>query len=226
MCFHRTPGPVTGGAEVTGSRTMLPPITKKRLKQQPAGAQSSSKPAADPAPTAAATRYGTTATAAFVELRKPLTLSWDVELGPIVGGASTEVGGGTAGGVAELETTPATPQRVAAVGGETVAEKEGTVEEDSEEGGGGGGGGGKGVAEGNIAAEEDAEEGGSKDTVTMAAGEKGGVRGESGDTAAVGISGGERRGTMTAAESGGGSFECRRVRDPAWARLVFADRKR
>ncbi|CAN0476520.1 unnamed protein product, partial [Ectocarpus sp. 12 AP-2014] len=31
---------------------------------------------------------------------------------------------------------------------------------------------------------------------------------------------------MTAAAVGGGSIECRRVRDPTWARLVFADRKR
>ncbi|CAM9821116.1 unnamed protein product, partial [Ectocarpus fasciculatus] len=212
---NRTPGPVTGGAEVTGPRTMLPPSTKKPLKQQPAGAQPFSKPAADSAPTAAAaTRYGTNATAAFVELRKPLALSWDVELAPIVGGASAEAGGGIAGAVAEREAAPATPQTVAAVGGEAVVEKKGKAEEDSE---GGGGGGRKGVAEGKIAAEQDP-----KDVVTTAEGENGRL----GDGEAGGTSWGARRGTMTAAAVGGGSFECRRVRDPAWVRLVFADRKR
>ncbi|CAN0221310.1 unnamed protein product, partial [Ectocarpus sp. 8 AP-2014] len=204
---NRTPGPVTGTAEITGSRTMLPPSTKKRLKQEPAGAQSSSRPAADPAPAAAATRHGTTATtAAFVELRKPLALSWEVELGPIVGGAGAEAGGGTAGAVAERETTPATPQRAEAVGGEPVVVRKGT--------------------EGKIAVEEDAEGGSPKDTVTTAVGENGGVQGRLGDGEAGGTSEGGRRGTITAASVGGGSFECRRVRVPTWARLVFADRKR
>ncbi|CAM9911722.1 unnamed protein product, partial [Scytosiphon promiscuus] len=87
---NRTPGPLTGGAEVTGSRTfLLPSRVKRHPRKAPVAGYTASGPvvAFDPATADAAAIKNTTAApasaataAVFMELRKPLELAWNVEL--------------------------------------------------------------------------------------------------------------------------------------------------
>lgn len=80
---NRTLGPLTGGAEVTGSSNMLPPAHPEREPPSAASGAPASGPgqggnrpsSATPAPTS-------TGSGAFVELKEPLLLAWNISLVP------------------------------------------------------------------------------------------------------------------------------------------------
>lgn len=184
---------------------MLPPSLKRR--DPAAGARYSIFSAAgDAGPPAAA------AAAVFMELRKPLLLSWDVVLAPTVPEEAEH--GQTAGSGVELTTVAAGEEAtvVAVVVVEGEDEVEGRV------------GAGK---KASTAVEGGSGEGGdeTKD-LCVNRGRGGGGEGEG-----AGAARGERGATAGTQEEDEGArgetgFECARPRDPAWARLVFADRKR
>lgn len=197
---YRTPGPITGGAEVTGSRTMLPPALRR---PHPTVGARSSKPSASSAieTDASGAPASAAAAAVFMELRKPLVLSWEVEVAERDGPASSDAEMETvdvvaAAAVAEDGTggmeVRGGPKRGASIGAEDGKGGRGMKEQDENRP--------KGVVGGGAAAGEE--------------------RGATGTKQKEGL------GTGLEGEGSRGRFECARPRDPAWARLVFADRKR
>lgn len=200
--LRRTPGPITGGAEVTGSRTMLPPALKRR---QPAAGAPASRSSASSAHAAVETGAAAASApaAVYMELRKPLVLSWDVELAPNM--PTGPEGGQAAGGEMEAVTVAVGAGAVSA--GSKV--KVGTGAESEVSAGAGGGKGGRKMED------PSANRG---NGVLGAAGEEG--RGATGGDLR------EEEELGAGLEGTAGGLECARPRDPAWARLVFADRKR
>lgn len=170
----RTPGPVTGGAEVTGSSSMRL-LADKNLR-------------ASPATNSQATSYR-------VELNEPLTLSWDVSpLAPAPALPQTtpsarDDAGGRGGSSDDQAATGTTPPLAAAADGVVFAD----------------GAGDTGVP---MKAEKADKRAGAVGTGKVNSKEK----------AEAGVwceRGGEVEGDAGL-----------RLREPAWARLLFADRKR
>lgn len=181
----RTPGPVTGGAEVTGSFGMLPPAQREPKKPAVAGTTISDAALSDAtaAAAAAASRASRTApsplplnSATFVELRKPLALAWNVSLATSGEERHRTETHGHDGRVEEYEDEPQSEEGDSSVGknkAKRLTEAEGGVSGDGDDGG-------------DMLAQDCA----------------------------------------CAASRSGTARKCFRFRDPVWARLAFADRKR
>lgn len=162
---------------------MLPPALKRR--QLTAAARACKSSADIVIGTGAASAAAAAAAAVFMELRKPLVLSWDVEVAPTVpaGLDWDQTSGAVVIGAEERRAS------VVLEGGEGSREMESLGESR-----------GKGVAGVGEAGEQRCDATGGKPS--------------------------EQEGLRAGLEGTRGDFECARPRDPAWARLVFADRKR